>query len=509
MHRNTRFALALGLALASFGPRSAPASAQAPITVASPVPLDVVAAPALPSPSRRQIEAHAASSGATRLVVFRDVPDPTTSTPDETLVAVRIRASDGAILGGTRIPLTVAAFAEVTFGVGASADTFLVVFSDDQRSVKGLRIRASDGAVLDGAPFVVSAYDGSRPEDYSIASDGSKFLVVWTDWRNPSLTQTGSNPDVFMNLVTSSGSVSDATGKVFANGLDHQYSPHVVWDGSAYVVVFGQAPAGSTYHLRARRVSAAGGLTGSVVDVGTPSTYRFDGDLAFGDGRFAFVHAPGAPGASNVVTILLLDGNLAPIGSPLTVASVGDAVAGPQVAWNGRGFLATWYTSAGSVPTEVQPWAVRFTSAGTLVDTARVPLGSSLAFPDATAWNDPVFAAGLVALTDARWLIAHPYFDGDPAIASRRVGARIVEASFPVTTPVDAGTGGGGGGGGGGGAIVCSASPAFGHGSRGSVVLLLLGVMVLVRVRRRGERGVNGVHHPDRAHREPGPRHRS
>lgn len=248
MRVTTRFGLALSLALGGLVHGGASARAQTPIAVGDRFPLDVVAAPDLPNPVRRQSEARAASCGDTRLVVFRDLPIryDTPVAPDDTLVAVRIRASDGAILGGTRIPLGAKDFANVTFDVGASASTYLIAFSSDGETVEGVRIRASDGSLLDSSPFTIGFHATSLPDEVTIASDGTSFLVAWTDFRNPSVTPTGANPDVFMNLVTSAGTVPDSSGKALANGLDHQYAPHLVWDGTSYVVVFGFEAGGSS-----------------------------------------------------------------------------------------------------------------------------------------------------------------------------------------------------------------------------------------------------------------------
>ncbi|MFO0694702.1 MAG: hypothetical protein U0230_14165 [Polyangiales bacterium] len=496
MRVTTRFGLALSLALGGLVHGGASARAQTPIAVGDRFPLDVVAAPDLPNPVRRQSEARAASCGDTRLVVFRDLPIryDTPVAPDDTLVAVRIRASDGAILGGTRIPLGAKDFANVTFDVGASASTYLIAFSSDGETVEGVRIRASDGSLLDSSPFTIGFHATSLPDEVTIASDGTSFLVAWTDFRNPSVTPTGANPDVFMNLVTSAGTVPDSSGKALANGLDHQYAPHLVWDGTSYVVVFGfEAGGSSSPSLRARRVSASGSATGSVVTVGTPYAYRFGADLAVGGGRIALVHGAASTATSPSITISLLGSDLAPVGSPIVVASTGYTRSGPDVAWNGSGFVTTWYTSGSSDRTDAQPWAVRFTSTGTLVDSARVALGPVVPYPEAHLFDDPpAFDGAIVALTGSRWLVAHPYFDTTTATSTYRMGAQLVDAAFPTTTPgVDAGTGGGSGGGGGGGVIVCSASPGA-HGGPGATAWLVL-------VAALGLRGMRRLRGPGRA----------
>lgn len=497
MRSTTRFGLVLTLALGSLVHGGTPARAQTPIAVGDRFPLDVVAAPDLPDPGRRQSEARAASCGDTRLVVFRDLPIryDTPVAPDDTLVAVRIRASDGAILGGARIPLGAKDFKNVTFDVGASASTYLIAFSSDGQTVEGVRIRASDGAVLDGSPFTIGFDEASLPDDVTVASDGTSFLVAWTDSRNRSITSSGANPDLFMNLVTGAGTVSDANGKVLANGLDHQYAPHLVWDGTSYVVVFGYASvSASSSSLRARRVSASGSATGSVVTVGTPYAYRFGADLAVGGGRIALVHGAASIAASPSITITFLGSDLAPIGSPIVVPSTGYTRSGPDVAWNGSGFVTTWYTSEDYEPVADQPWAVRFTASGTLVDSARVPLGPVVPYPQAHIFDHPPdFDGAIVALTGSRWLVAHPYFDTTAATSTYRMGAQLVDAAFPTTTPpADAGTGGGsGGGGGGGGVIVCSASQGA-HGGRGAsawlVLAAALGIRGMRRLRGRGRR---------------------
>lgn len=155
--------------------------------------------------------------------------------------------------------------------------------------------------------------------------------------------------------------------------------------------------------------------------------------------------------------------------------------------------MTTWYTSRSSDRTDAQPWAVRFTSTGTLVDSARVALGPVVPYPEAHLFDDPpAFDGAIVALTGSRWLVAHPYFDTTTATSTYRMGAQLVDAAFPTTTPgVDAGTGGGSGGGGGGGVIVCSASPGA-HGGPGATAWLVL-------VAALGLRGMRRLRGPGRA----------
>lgn len=483
MRATTRTGFALALAIQAITP-AATALAQPTIEIGDPLPLDTPALPGAPDPERRQSHPRLASSGGLRLLVFRDAVDQNRTPPDDpdTIAFVRMRASDGAVLGGGALPIpTDDSFAEPEVAVGGSSDAFLIVHTD-RTTVYGRRMRAADGALLDASPFVIARADGSSPDELAITSDGTNFLVAWTDGRNPGVLPSSANRDVFTALVPATGPVADPNGRPFATGFDHQSTPSLGWDGSSYVLAFrlwayGDRPD----QIRVRRLGRAGAATGSTT---TAVVGASDFALAIGGGRIAIVHDGAGTSTSNALAATLLDAGLAAVAGPVVLGGT-RRIERLSVAWNGAGFFATWAAPVSSGHSPVQLWGSRFTNAGVVVDAAPVALGAPVESPDRPlgGFYPPPFTHDLAAFAGARWLVVFPTFDPEPTIATHRIVGRFVDAAFPPPLPVDAG--GGGGGGGGGGVIVCRASP-----SSASPRAPLLGVLLVLALlgRRRLQR---------------------
>lgn len=85
-----------------------------------------------------------------------------------------------------------------------------------------------DEFLLDTSIASIPGYGEQR--DPAVASDGSNFLVVWTDYRN-------GTPAIYGTLMDSSGNSLDGGFPIATRG-ETQCAPDVAFDGMNYLVVW-------------------------------------------------------------------------------------------------------------------------------------------------------------------------------------------------------------------------------------------------------------------------------
>ena len=93
------------------------------------------------------------------------------------------------------------------------------------------------------ADAVPARAEGAQTEP-AVASDGTDYLVVWSDYR-----PNGVSGHIVGARVTASGTVLDGTGIVISTGAGTQRTPAVAFDGTNYLVVWSDFTVGAT-HLR-------------------------------------------------------------------------------------------------------------------------------------------------------------------------------------------------------------------------------------------------------------------
>ncbi|WP_224243169.1 hypothetical protein [Hyalangium gracile] len=119
------------------------------------------------------------------LVVWEVSSTATGSSPD--IVGVRVRASDGALLDSSPLPIATGASSQTEPAVAFDGTHFLVVWAESggAPSIQGRRVNASDGSLVDSTSFRASI--SSFPADYdrayttpSVACNGTNCLVSWS-----------------------------------------------------------------------------------------------------------------------------------------------------------------------------------------------------------------------------------------------------------------------------------------------------------------------------------------
>ena len=156
--------------------------------------------------------------------------------------------------------------------VASNGSEFLVVWEDrrnggiDETDIYASRV-AADGTTLDPDGIAIATADGLEwtPE---VASDGTNFLVVWTDGVQ------GNRGDVRAARVTPQGEVLDPGGFVLTGPEQYGgYRPHAAFDGQNYLVTYENC-----YCIRGIRVAP----DGTILDPGGFAISNVPGNLRNG-----------------------------------------------------------------------------------------------------------------------------------------------------------------------------------------------------------------------------------
>ncbi len=287
--------------------------------------------------------------------------------PNGPLAVWRARYPNPAIAGGIvgSAPTTIAPanqFDQQSPEAARGRDAFLVVWREQQldpfdqdRTFRIMGRRVSFLGVPLDVPFLIASstlpvFTSAEPT-IAVASDGTNWLVVFPD---DQLTVRGVR-------VSAEGAVLDAKPITLSLGPPHfaiPGSPHVVWNGSKYIVVWAEdphnpiiipPPGPPSSQLYETRLTAAG----VVVDTKLIWNGGFVPDLALAAGADRFLLA----WVENQFTVneMLLDSD----GTPLTNARgiftlQRGLIADVDAAWDGASFATAWtvrdgYTAGATV----------------------------------------------------------------------------------------------------------------------------------------------------------------
>ncbi|MFA5033217.1 MAG: T9SS type A sorting domain-containing protein [bacterium] len=100
-------------------------------------------------------------------------------------------------------------------------------------NIYGTRINPA-GIVLDTTKIVITDAPSVKTSPF-IAFDGANYFVVWEDNRN----DPGKSTDIYGTFVSQDGTVSDTSGIPISTAQEDQRCPTVAFDGTNYLVVWG------------------------------------------------------------------------------------------------------------------------------------------------------------------------------------------------------------------------------------------------------------------------------
>lgn len=307
----------------------------------------------------------AAFDGMNWLVVWQDKRGE-----DEAIWGARVSAA-GVLLDSGNILIADDEDARYSPSVAFNGTCYLVVWQDSRNpsyDIYGARVSLA-GMVLDPDGLPVCTHVNSQRSP-AVAAAGDTFLVVWEDNRN-----TSSDWDIYGTRVTSAGTVLDPDGIPISTAARRQQDPEVAFNGTHYLVTWSDERDSVT----AKDVYAARVTTqGTVLDIQGIAVCRraenqeWPGVAADGtnwmvvwedvrSGNDADIYGARVSGAG-----IVLD----PDGIPVVTAESWQE--GARVAYDGTNYFVTWedYRESGGDYADVL--AARVTPAGTVLDTGIV-----------------------------------------------------------------------------------------------------------------------------------------
>jgi hypothetical protein len=240
---------------------------------------------------------------------------------------------------------------------------FLVVWEEGRlrdRDVRGARVRA-DGAVMDPTGILISGASWEQCTP-EVASDGADFLVVWQDWRN-------SDYDIYCARVSHSGTLLDTAGIAVCTADGWQASPAVACNGTDYLVLWQSMTTGG-YDLYGARISPQGVVRdpdGFVISA-APGTQQHP--AAASDGTdFLVVWSDSRDVDCNVYAARVTGAGTVLDTAGIPLFSAAGPQYAPAVEYDGAKFLVVWQDQRGG---EQDIYGARVTPQGSVLDTFAV-----------------------------------------------------------------------------------------------------------------------------------------
>lgn len=196
----------------------------------------------------------------------------------------------------------------------------------------------------------------------ALGTDNKDFLVVWEE------APSGSTGDLRGSMMDGGGSTAGAKEFAIAVGPGRQTSPAVVWTGAHYLVAWvdDRTDANGAQHLRGTRITSAGlSMDGDGLRL-APTSGAKSVALAGGREGLLMVWQEGAAGRVRARR-LSVDG--APEGLPFAIADTAGRQEAPTVAWSGTDYLVAW-SEARDATKPADLYGARVSAAGVVRDGA-------------------------------------------------------------------------------------------------------------------------------------------
>jgi hypothetical protein len=329
-HRRLVLAAALALVALVVGPVRGDAAkpAEQPVT-------DPVTAPAEGWQSTPAV----ASGTSSSLVVWQDSRSADHS--DDDIVGARVDGH-GKVLDVGGIPIGTDPSGDLQPAVASNGTDYLVVWQEDSPTkvdLYGRRVHESGQPV--GPIFPISAGIGQQT-DAAVASDGSGWLVTWTD------TRGASRPDIYGARVDAGGNVLDPSGIRIGGAPGEQVSSSVAYDGQQYLVAWADTRPDTVLHvdyaIYAARITTAGQrLDGSGFAVTTMQGRNTSPSVA-SSGSNTLVTWGGPDDIVHGARVSHAGVVLDPSGRRLSQSSQAGA---PSITWDGTSYLVSFFALTG------------------------------------------------------------------------------------------------------------------------------------------------------------------
>jgi hypothetical protein len=174
--------------------------------------------------------------------------------------------------------ISTAASSQTAPAVASDGTDYLVAWTDrraDTGDIYVCRV-TSDGSVLDPEGIPVSVASGLQGEP-AVAFDGTNYLVVWTDMRE-------GDADIYGARVTRDGVLVDTSGlTIVDDDSTGQAGPAVTHDGSNFLLVWGETRSGGAFDIYGARVNSEGAMLDSTgFPISLAQSWQGSPAIAFG-----------------------------------------------------------------------------------------------------------------------------------------------------------------------------------------------------------------------------------
>jgi large repetitive protein len=230
--------------------------------------------------------------------------------------------------------------------------------------------------------------EAARP---GIAYDGTNFLVVWGD------SLGGASGHIYGARVSPGGALVDPLGILIASTATGPAKPRVAFDGTNFLVVWTDCPNSNCSVLGARVAAATASVLDATPLVISAGRYALWPSLTFDGTEFLVTYQ----GSEVYAQLVSSSGGL--VGSPLPILAT--PFDGASVAWGGTQALIVWADSrAGNTGLDVMGQFVSVAGSvlGSIGSTFRVNQTTTADQSGASVAYDPVDAVYLVSWTDRR-----------------------------------------------------------------------------------------------------------
>ncbi|HLL04291.1 MAG TPA: hypothetical protein VK539_27145 [Myxococcaceae bacterium] len=277
----------------------------------------------------------------------------------------------GTITAGGSLAVTTGPVHQTEAAIASNGSNYLVVWTEtgsSGASIYGARVAPTGGAV-DRAGFVIGSAARERQAP-AVASNGADYLVTWMDYRDV-------NWNIYGARVRGSGptasAVVDSSGLLISSHPDTQYSPSVASDGTDYLVVWRQVPVDRA-DIHGARVGSDGVVQDpSGIAIATNLVEHYTPRVASNGSGYLVIWA-------ELHTATLWDIYGARVGSDgvlqdttrIAVANYSYAQFDPDVASDGAGYLVVWTDHRGENNHDI--YGARVSGAGAVQDTSGVAI---------------------------------------------------------------------------------------------------------------------------------------
>jgi hypothetical protein len=323
----------------------------------------------------------------------------------------RVSNADGTLYEPDSFTISSGAIEQVYPRTASNGSNHLVVWCDGA-SLRAGRVKGSDGSLLDGAGIALPGKSGApssgRPF-YGVASDGSDYLVLWTEEAADPVRLRAAR------VRGSDGVLLDTTAISVAADGSRRLFPRVAFSGSRYLAAWLDD---ASDELLAVRIATNGTVLDSTpIGLGKHADATAL-DLA-GDGENVLV-AVTEPAGIRARRVRMADGAVLPDAELLLTADHD----GAALAFDGERYLLASRRTA--VGTSYQYRITRVSRAGTLLDGAPIDV--------VTRTDSPGYELGLSSGTGGRALLVYDIFDTIGA-ATSRARAHLLTDPPPPPSP--------------------------------------------------------------------------